>query len=153
MLLWRTTRPSRTNMKRCPFHHRGLEFQCRKSRDTWSKRQVWPWNRNWSRTKANRVLSRKHTGNSKHPLLAMQEMTLLIDINRWSILKSDGLYSLQQRWINSLQTEKTRLGANSGSDHQLFIARFRLKLKKVGKTMRPFRYNLNQFPYSYTVEV
>ena len=40
-----------------------------------------------------------------------------------------------------------------GSDHELFIAKFRLKLKKVGKTTRPFRYNLNQIPYDYTVEV
>ena len=48
---------------------------------------------------------------------------------------------------------KTRLGANFGSDHEPLIAKFRLKLKKVGKTIRPFRYNLNQIPYAYTVEV
>ena len=48
---------------------------------------------------------------------------------------------------------KTRLGANCGSDHELLIAKFRLKLKKVGKTTRPFRYKLNQIPYDYTVEV
>ena len=48
---------------------------------------------------------------------------------------------------------KTRLGADSGSDHKLLIAKFRLKLKKVGKTTRPFRYDLNQIPYDYTVEV
>ena len=58
-----------------------------------------------------------------------------------------------QRWRNSIQSAKTRLEADSGSDHQLLIAKFRLKLKKVGKTTRPFRYDLNQFPYSYTVEV
>ena len=57
-----------------------------------------------------------------------------------------------QRWRNSIQSAKRRLGVDSGSDHQLLIAKFRLKLKKVGKTMRPFRYDLNQFPYSYTVE-
>ena len=57
------------------------------------------------------------------------------------------------RWRNSIQSAKTRLEADSGSDHQLLIAKFRLKLKKVGKTTRPFRYDLNQFPYSYTVEV
>ena len=74
----------------------------------------------------------------------MQEMTLFIDINRLSILKSDGLYSLQQRWINSIQTEKTRPGADWGSDHELLIAKFRLKWKEVGKTTRPFRYDLNQ---------
>ena len=48
---------------------------------------------------------------------------------------------------------KTRLGADCGSDHELLIAKFRLKLKKVGKTTRPFRYDLNQIPYDYTVEV
>ena len=48
---------------------------------------------------------------------------------------------------------KNNLGADCGSDHELLIARFRLKLKKVGKTTRPFRYDLNQIPYDYTVEV
>ena len=48
---------------------------------------------------------------------------------------------------------KTRLGADCGSDHELLIAKFRLKLKKVGKTTRPLRYDLNQIPYDYTVEV
>ena len=46
-----------------------------------------------------------------------------------------------------------RMGADCGSDHELLIAKFRLKLKKVGKTIRPFRYDLNQIPYDYTVEV
>ena len=48
---------------------------------------------------------------------------------------------------------KTRLGADCGSGHELLIAKFRLKLKKVGKIFRPFRYDLNQIPYDYTVEV
>ena len=48
---------------------------------------------------------------------------------------------------------KTRPGADCGSDHELLTEKFRLKLKKVGKTTRPFRYNLNQTPYNYTVEV
>ena len=57
-----------------------------------------------------------------------------------------------QRWT-SIQSAKTRPGADCGSDHEHVIARFRLKLKKVGKTTRPFRYDLNQIPYNYTVEV
>jgi len=55
-----------------------------------------------------------------------------------------------QRWRSSIQSAKTRLGVDCGSDHQLLIAKFRLKLKKIGKTVRPFRYNLNQIPYNYT---
>ena len=58
-----------------------------------------------------------------------------------------------QKWRSSIQSAKTRLGADCGSDHELLIAKFRLKLKKVGKTTRPFRYDLNQILYDYTVEV
>ena len=53
---------------------------------------------------------------------------------------------------NNLKT-KTRLGADCGSDHEILIAKFRLKLKKAGKTTRSFGYDLNQIPYNYTVEV
>ena len=60
---------------------------------------------------------------------------------------------MQPRWRSSIQSAKTRLGADCGSDHKLLIAKFRFKLKKVGKTTRPFRYDLNQIPYDYTVEV
>ena len=48
---------------------------------------------------------------------------------------------------------KNKMRADCGSDHELLIAKFRLKSKKVGKTTRPFRYDLNQIPYDYTVEV
>ena len=76
---WRPTTPSRTNTnKRCPFHHRGLECKNRKSRDTWSDRQVWPESTKWSRVKANRV-SREHTGHSKQ---LFQQSTLHVDITR-----------------------------------------------------------------------
>ena len=61
------------------------------------------------------------------------------------------LYS--QRWRRSILSAKTRLGTHCGSDHELLIAKFRLKLKKVGETTRPFRYELNQIPCNYTVEV
>ena len=56
-------------------------------------------------------------------------------------------------WKNSIQSAKTRPEADCGSDHEHFIAKFRLKLRKVGKTTRPFRYDLNQIPYDDTVEV
>ena len=63
-------------------------------------------------------------------------------------------YSLcSQRWRSSIQSAKTRPGADCGTDHELIIARFRLQLKKVWKTTRPFMYDLIQIPYDYTVEV
>ena len=76
-----------------------------------------------------------------------------MDITRWSIQNQIDYVLCSQKWINSIQSAKTRLAADCGSDHELLIAKFRLKLKKVGKTTRPFRYDLNQIPYDYTVEV
>ena len=58
-----------------------------------------------------------------------------------------------QRWTSSIQSAKTRPGADCGSDHESLIAKFILKLEKVGKTTRPFMYDLNQIPYNYTVKV
>ena len=58
-----------------------------------------------------------------------------------------------QRWRGSIQSMKTRPGADCRSDHEHLITKFRLKLKKIGKTTRPFRYDLNQIPNDYTVEV
>ena len=86
-----------TPQKRCPFHYRGLECKSRKSRNTWSNRQIWPWNMEWNRAKANRVLPGKCTGHSKHPLPTTQEKTQHMDITRRSTLKSDWLYSLQPK--------------------------------------------------------
>ena len=97
------------------------------------------------------VLLRKHTGYSKQPLPTIQEKTLYT----WTSL--DGQHRNQidyilwsQRWRSSIQSAKTRPEADCGSDHELLIVKFRLKLKNVGKTTRPFRYNLNQIPYNYT---
>ena len=86
-----------TPKKRCPFYYKGLECKSRKLRNTWSNRQIWPWDAEWSRAKTNRVLPRKCTGHSKHPLAATQEKTLHMDITRWSTLKSDWLYSMQPK--------------------------------------------------------
>ena len=78
----------------------------------------------------------------------------------YTLKSPDGQYRNQidyilcsQRWRSSIQTANTRLEADCGLDHELLIAKFRLKLKKVRKTTRPFRYDLNQIPYDYTVEV
>ena len=81
-----------------------------------------------------------------------------ITVNTW--ISPDGQHEnqlnyilLSQRWRSSILSAKTRPEAGCGSDHEHFIAKFRLKLKKVGKTTRPFMHDLNQIPYDYTVEV
>ena len=76
-----------------------------------------------------------------------------MDITRWSIPKSTDYILCTQRYRSSIQSSKTRPGADYGSDHELLIAEFIFKLKKVGKNTRPFRYDLNQIPYDYTMEV
>ena len=115
--------------------------------------QIWPWNTEWIRAKANRVLPRERTGHIANTLFQQHKRTLYT----WT--SPDGQHQNQidyiicsQRW-RSIQPAKIRLGADCGSDHELLIAKFRLKLKKAGKTSRPFRYDLNQIPYDYTVEV
>ena len=154
MVLWRPIRLFRTNTQKiCPFHYRVLECKSRKSRNTWSNRQIWPWNTEWSRAEANRVFPRECTGQSKHPLPTTKEKTLQMDITRWPTPKSDWLYSLQSKMEKLYTVSKNKTGSWCGSDHELLIAKFRLKLKKVGKTTRPYRYDLNQIPYDYTVEV
>ena len=93
---------------RCPFHYRGLEYKSRKSRNTWSNRQIWPWNMKWSKAKTNRVLPRKSTGHSKHPLPTTQQKTLHMDITRWSTPKSDWLYSLQPKMEKLYRVNKNK---------------------------------------------
>ena len=131
----------------------GFCFLIYRDTNTWSNRQIWPWSTEWSRAKGNRVLLRKHTGHSKHPLPQHKRR-----LYTWT--SPDGQHRNQidyilcsQRWRSSLQSAKTRRGADCGSDHELLITEFRLKLKKVGKTAGRFRYDLNKIPYDYTVEV
>ena len=101
----------------------------------------------------------EHTGHSKHPLPIIQETTcLLLTLVSWYWL--DGQHQNQfdyihcsQRWRNPIQSAKTRPRVDRGSDHELLIAKFRLKLKKVEKINKPFRYDLNQIPYNYTVDM
>ena len=71
-------------------------------------------------------------------------------VTSWNLTFQNSTLSSYGEWI---QSAKTRPGADCGSDHELLIAKFRLKLKKVGENTRPFRYDLNQIPYDYTVEV
>ena len=73
--------------------------------------------------------------------------------NSWPIWNQTDYILCSQRWRSYKQSAKTRPGSDCGSDHQLLIAKFRLKPKKAGKITRPARYNLNQIPYEYAVEV
>ena len=100
-----------------------------------------------------RFAKRMYPLHCKLCLPTTQEKTLHMDITRWSTRNQIDYILCSQKWRNSIQSAKTRPGANCGSDHELLIAKVRLKLKKVGKTTRPFRYDLNQIPYDYTVEV
>ena len=100
-----------TPQKWCPFKYRGLECKSRKSRNTWSNRQIWPWSTEWSREKANRILPREHTAHSKHPLPTTQEKTLHMYITRWSTPKSDWLYSLQPKMEKLCTVSKNKTGS------------------------------------------
>ena len=102
-------------------------------------------------------MPREHTGHSKHlgnTLFQQHKRRIYI----WKLPVGQHQNQIDyifhsQRWTSSIQSIKTRPGADCGSDHELLIVIFRLKLKKVWKTIRPFRYDLNQIPYDYTVEV
>ena len=92
--------------------------------------------------------------------LTFQVLTQYCSLQHWTLphpqlgIRNQTDYILcSQRWRSFIQSAKTRPGADCGSDHEFLIAKFRLKLKKVGKTTRSFRYDLNQIPYDYTVEV
>ena len=114
----------------------GLECKSRKSRNTWNNRQIWPWSIGWSRAKAKRVCQ-KNTLAIGNTLFQQHKRRL----HTWT--SPDGQHWIQivyilcsQRWKSSIQSAKTRPGANCGSGNELLIAKFRLELKKVGKTTR-----------------
>ena len=140
-------------MCRCPFHYRGLEGKSRKSRDTWSTGKFGIGVQN----EAGKRLTEFCQENAlviANTLFQLHKRQLYI----WT--SPDGQHQNQidyilcsQRWRNSIRSAKTRTGADCGSDYELLIAKFRLKLKKEGKTTRPFKYDLNKIPYKYTVGV
>ena len=82
-----------------------------RSQETPGVQQIWPWNTEWNRAKTNRVLPRKCTGHSKHPLPTTQEKTLHMDITRWSTPKSDCLYSLQPKMEKLYTVNKNKTGS------------------------------------------
>ena len=107
----------------------------------------------WSKAKANRVLPREHTGHNKHPLPTTQEKTLHMDITRRSIPKLDWLYSLQPKMekLYTASKNKTRswLWIRSWTPY----CQIQTWTEESSKITRPFRYDLNQIPYDYAVEV
>ena len=113
---------------------------------------MWHWSTESSRANANRLLPREHIGHSKHPLSTTREDSTK---GHHQIINTEikSIIFLQPKMEKLYTVSKTRPGADCGSDHELVIAKFRLQLKKVGKTTRSFRYDLNQMPYDYTVEV
>ena len=110
------------------------------SRNTCSNRQIWAWSTEWSRAKANRVWQEN----------ALVIVSILFQQHKkklYAWTSPDGQHWNQidyifcsQRWRSSTQSAKRRPGGDCGSDHELLNAKFRLKLKKVGKTTRPVRY-------------
>ena len=152
MVLWRATRPSRTKkQKRCPFHHKGLK--CKRTQEipgVTGKLCL------GAQNEAGQRLAEFYQEN------ALVIANTLQQHKRWLYTQTspDGQHQTQtdyilcsQKWRSSIQSAKTRLRADCGSDHELLIAKFRLKLKKVGETTSPFRYDLNQIPYGYMVVV
>ena len=93
-----------TPKKGCPFHHRWLECKSRKSRGTWNNRHIWPRSTEWCR--ANTEFCQENPLVIANPLFQQHEKTIHIDITRWSILKSDWLYSLQPK-MEKLYKNKT----------------------------------------------
>ena len=147
MVLWRHTRRSRINsQKRCSIHHRGLECKSRKSRYNWVTGKFGPGEQN--------EVGQRLTEFCQENALVIAN-TLFQQHKRWHYTwtSPDGQYQNQidyilcsRRWRSCIQSAKARPGTDCGSDHQLLIAKFRLKLNKVGKTTRPGRYELNQIP-------
>ena len=154
MVLWWLTKPSRTNTKK------GFLFI------------IGDWNAKGGSQEIPGVTGKFGFGiqnKAGHRLTEFcQENTLVIANSLfqqpkrqlYTLTSPDGQYWNQtdyifcsHRWNSTIESAKTRPGADCGSDNELLIAKFRLKLKKVGKTTRPFRYDLNQIPYDYTVEV
>ena len=150
MALWRPTRPFRTNtQKRCPFHYRGLECKV--------GNQETPGVTGKSGLGVQNEAGQRLTEFRQENTLVIAN-TLFQQHKRrlYTWTSPDGQHPTQvdyilcsQRWRSSIQSTETRPGADCVSDHELLIAKFRLKYKKVEKTTRPFRYDLNYIPYDY----
>ena len=148
MVLLGPTSSSRTNtQKRFPFHYRSKECKSRKSGNTCNNRQIWPSSTEWSTARLIEFCQ-------ENALVIANTLFQQHKRRLYTWTSPDGQHRNQidsilcsQRWRSSTQSAKIRLGADCGLDHDLHIAKFRLKLKKVGDTTWPFRYDLTQIPY------
>ena len=124
--LMKTSKTFRTNtQKRCPFHYRGLECKNRKSRNTWSKGQIWPWN-------ADEAGQRLIEFCQENALVIANTLFQQHKRRLYTWTSPDGQHRNQidyilcsQRWRSSMQSTKTRPGSDCGSDHELLITKFR----------------------------
>ena len=117
-----------------------------------SNRQIWAWSTEQSRAKAKIEFCQENVLVIANTLFQQYKRILYMWLSPDSQYQNHIDYILcSQRWRSSIQSAKVRLGVDCGSDHELLIAKYRLKLKKAGKTTRPFRYNLNQIPYMVKV--
>ena len=133
--------------------YRGLECKSRKSRSTWSNGKIWPWCTEWSRARLTEFCQ-ENALVIANTLFQQHKRRLYTWTSPDSQDRNQIDYILcSQRRRSSIQSARTRLGADYSWDHDLLIAKFRLKLKKVEKTTRPFRYDLDKITYDYTVEV
>ena len=153
MVLWRPLRPSRTNTQnRCPFIVRDCNAKV-------GSQEIPGVTGKFDLGVQNKAGQRLTEFCQENALVIAN--SLFQQCKRWfyTWTSPEGQYQEQidynlcsRRWRCYIQSEKTRPGADCGSDPELLIAKFRLKLKNVRKTTRPFRYDLNQNPYDYTVK-
>ena len=152
MVLWRPTRPSRTNTpKICPFHYRGLECKNRKLRIPGITGKFGLGVRNEAGQRLTEFCQ-ENTWVIANTLFQQHKRRLYTWTSPYGQYRNQIDYILcSWSWRSSIQSAKTRPGADCDSDHELLIAKFRLKLNKVWKTTRPFRYDPNQILCNYTV--
>ena len=149
----RPTRPFRTNtQKRCPFHYRGLECKSRKSRNTWGNRQIWPWSTKWSEERLIKFCQ-ENALVIANTLFRQHKRRLYTWTSPGGQQRNQMDYILcNQRWRSSAQSAKTRTGADCGRSWTPYC-QIQTYIEESRENHWPFRYDLNQIPYDYTVEV
>ena len=117
------------------------------------KGQSWKCSTKWSSAKITEFCPKNTLVIANTLFPTTHKVTLNMDITRWFTRNQIDYILRSQRWKTSIQSAKIRPAADYDSDHELLIAKFRHKLRKVGKITRPFRYDLNQIPCDYTEEL